>query len=293
MLEVLIDALLDSLKVFAFSLVIYIILSFLEYKVAQILKKESKLSPLFAALLGIIPQCGLSVVASDLYIKRHITMGSLIALFIACSDEALPIFLSSGKKAINLLPILLIKIIVGFLTGFIVDVFYLKNKHEVEEHIEHCHHHIEEEIHIGCCHHEIDDEEESNLKKHLLHPLLHSLKIFAYIIIINLIFGLIIYYVGTDKLIEVLQANKYISPILATAIGIIPNCAASVVISEVFLLDGISLGACLSGLMMNAGLGLVFLFKKKERTRSAFIILGVMLFVSILSGYITCFILGF
>ena len=294
MLDILLDALLDSLKVFLVAFVLYIIISFIEGSIARILGKKNRLSPLFGSLLGIIPQCGLGVVASDLYQKRHITMGTLIALFITCSDEALPILISSGKKALMILPLLLIKIIAGFVVGFLVDLIYTKTKHDVLEHKDACNHHLEEDVHIGCCHHKIEDtKEESNIHKHLLHPLIHSLKIFVYVLIINILFGTIIYIIGEDTLVKFLQTNKYIAPLLTTLIGVIPNCAASVIITEVYLLNGISFGACLSGLVMNAGLGLVFLFKKKEAIKENFIIIGVMIATSLILGYATCLIMGF
>ena len=127
----------------------------------------------------------------------------------------------------------------------------------------------------------------------MLHPLIHSLKIFVYVLIINILFGTIIYIIGEDTLVKFLQTNKYIAPLLTTLIGVIPNCAASVIITEVYLLNGISFGACLSGLVMNAGLGLVFLFKKKEAIKENFIILGVMIATSLILGYATCLIMGF
>lgn len=295
-LHILLHSIEESILVFVVALVLYFIISFLEEKIAQGLAKKNRFSPLIASGLGLVPQCGLSIVASDLYVKKHITMGTIIALFLACSDEAIPILLShpSDKTIVSVGLIILIKFVVGFITGYLVDFFLTRNKHEVHEHLEHCHKSFEEEVHIGCCSHPIEGvSEESKIYKHLLHPLVHSLKIFAYVLTINFIFSLIIHYVGQENLEAFLQSNKYFAPIFASLIGVIPNCAASVVITNVYLLDYLSLGACISGLCMNAGLGLLFLFKRKHDLKDSFTILGIMFSVSIFVGYIICLITGF
>lgn len=295
-LHILLHSIEESILVFVVALVLYFIISFLEEKIAQGLAKKNRFSPLIASGLGLVPQCGLSIVASDLYVKKHITMGTIIALFLACSDEAIPILLShpSDKTIVSVGLIILIKFVVGFITGYLVDFFLTRNKHEVHEHLEHCHKSFEEEVHIGCCSHPIEGvSEESKIYKHLLHPLVHSLKIFAYVLTINFIFSLIIHYVGQENLEVFLQSNKYFAPVFASLIGVIPNCAASVVITNVYLLDYLSLGACISGLCMNAGLGLLFLFKRKHDLKDSFTILGIMFGVSIFVGYIICLITGF
>lgn len=295
-LHIILHSLEESLKVFVVALILYFIISFVEERIAKELGKKNRFSPVIASALGLVPQCGFSVVASDLYVKRHITMGTLIALFLACSDEALPILLSQASKE-NILSILLmlgLKFIIGFATGYIVDFFHTKNKHEVHEHLEHCHESFEEDVHIGCCSHPIEGgDEHSKIYKHLWHPLVHSLKIFAYVLGITLIFNTAIHFIGEDKLSSFLQANKYLAPLFASLIGVIPNCAASVAITNVYLLGGLSFGACISGLCMNAGLGLVFLFKRKTNIKNSFTILGIMFGVSLLVGYIICLIVGF
>ena len=295
-LHIVLHSLEESLKVFVVALILYFIISFVEEHIARGLGKKNRFSPLIASALGLVPQCGFSVVASDLYVKRHITMGTLIALFLACSDEALPILLSQATKE-NVLSIILIvalKFIIGFVTGFVVDLLLTKNKHEVHEHLEHCHKSFEEEVHIGCCSHPIEGgDEHSKVYKHILHPLIHSLKIFAYVLGITLLFNTLIHYLGEENINEFLQTNKYLSPLISSLIGVIPNCAASVAITNVYLLGGLSFGACISGLCMNAGLGLVFLFKRKTNIKNSFTILGIMFGVSLFVGYLICFISGF
>lgn len=293
MKEALLDALIDSFKVFVVIVLIYIILSFVEDKISHSKKfsKQNKLSPLIGASAGLIPQCGLSVVASDMYIKEHITMGTLVATFIATSDEALPIMLSEPKKIKWILPVLLIKLVVGFIVGYLVDLIYRHSNEEVHEHLDHCHHH--EEVHVGCCHHHIDDEKENPLHKHLVHPLLHSLKIFAYVLAVNIVFSLIVYYVGDDAIINFISKNKYVAPLFTTLVGMIPNCASSVIITELYITSGLSFGATMAGLIMNAGLGMVILLKNKNVWKKTAIIWGIMIATALVVGYFTCLIIGF
>ena len=184
--------------------------------------------------------------------------------------------------------------LIAIITGFIVDLIYTKDKHEVHHHLEHCNKSFEEDVHIGCCSHPIEGgKTESPIYHHILHPFIHSLKIFAYVLIINFIFSLVIHYVGEETLSNFLQSNKYLSPLFSSLIGVIPNCAASVAITNVYLLGGIDLGACISGLCMNAGLGLLFLFKRKANLKESLSILGIMFFVSLLVGYIISLITWF
>ena len=291
MLDVILDALLDSLKAFAFILVIYFILSFIEFKVAKALTKKNHMSPFFGSLMGLIPQCGVSVVASDLYLKRHISVGTLVAILIACSDEALPILLSSGdKRALMAIPLLLTKLIVGFVSGFFIDLII--SKKEVEKHMEECDSH-DIEVHTGCCHHHIDDEHEDWFEKHIWHPFLHSLKLFAYVLVINFVFGTIVYLVGEERILSFLETSKYLSPLYSVLVGLIPNCASSVLITELYLENGIAFGAALGGLCVNAGLGLVFLFKSKNGVKNNLSILATLAGISLFVGYLTCIIFGF
>lgn len=284
MLHVFEHSLIDSLKVLGVALIIYIILSFIEDKISKALTKSNKLSPLIGSSVGLIPQCGISVVASDLYLKKHITIGTLLAVFIGCSDEALPILLSRPDKYGFLIALILIKMLAGFILGFTVDLIITKKELKKAE---------GNDIHIGCCHHEIDNDEENKLHKHLIHPILHSIKIFIYVFVITFLFGLLIHLIGEDNILSFLQTNKYLSPLFSTIIGIIPNCASSVLITELFLLDGINFGALVAGLCMNAGLGLVILLKEKKDIKNTLLIITILFIYSLFIGYITSIIIGF
>lgn len=298
MIDVLLDSLLDSLKVLAIAFVIYFIISFVEDKISKVLGVKNRFSPLIGSSLGLIPQCGISVMGANLYLAHHISMGTIIALFISCSDEALPVLLSTSNTndLLSIALIIGIKFVLGFTVGFLVDAIMHHKKEEVEHHLdeEDCDHHFDEMEIEGCCHHHLGARnKDSKWQKHLIHPLIHSIKIFIYCLIINFVFGLMIYLIGEEKIGEFLSHFKYFSPVFASFIGMIPNCASSVLITETYLAHGIGLGATIAGLSINAGLGLVFLFRKKESLKNTFTILGILLSVSILSGYIISLIIGF
>lgn len=288
-LDLLLDTLFDSLKVFLIAFVIYFLLTFFESKIALLLEKRKKVAPAFGSIAGIIPQCGISVVAADLYGKSHITIGTLIAIFIACSDEALPIVIGdfTGKWWM-VFPLLVIKIIGGTLVGFAVDfAFSKKNKH-VEEHLHHCD--GEEEIHVGCCNHNIEEEteNESKIHHHLIHPLVHSLKIFAYTFVISLAFGALILLIGEENIIAFLSKDGpmyWLTPLFTVIVGLIPNCASSVLISQLFVGNIIPFGALVAGLCANAGIGPISLLKNKDKIKDVALIYSIQIIAALLIGY--------
>lgn len=284
--ELALDTLFDSLKVLGVAFVLYVLLSFFENKIASLLERKKKMAPVFGALAGAIPQCGISVVGADLYMKGHLTLGTLLAIFIACSDEAMPILFGdfSGKWYMGFL-VLGIKIVFASIVGIIIDLVYRKKDKEVEEHIENCE--GEDEVHIGCCHHHIEDENENPWHEHLVHPLLHSLKIFAFSYVISFLFGLLILGVGEDNLATFIANNYYLSPIFASIVGLIPNCAASVLISNLYVQGFLPFGALLAGLSASAGLGPLYLFKDKKNLSKAFCIMALEVIFALILGYCT------
>ncbi len=303
MWDVLLDAFLDTIKLSWILLVFYILIELVEQKIA--VKMNSKLKSNYAVAVGagfgIVPQCGFSVLASDLYSRRQITLGALLAVFIATSDEALPILFSHINEQgvwLKLLALILSKFVLALAVGYAIDLTLryarkkqsqiIKTEDAIEEHNHEKHEHNHErehsqederedeevDIHKGCCGHHIDDKKESKVKKYLVHPLLHTLKILAYILIINIIMGVIVYYVGEERLAEFMSKSGVLQPILVTLVGLIPNCASSVIITELFLGGAISFGSCLGGLIVNAGLGIAFLFKANKHIKENFAIVG-------------------
>lgn len=292
MLEVFLDALKDSAIIFGFVFVLYIVLSFFEGKLARVMEHSHKWSPIAGVSFGLIPQCGFSVVAADLFNKKHITIGTVIGVFIATSDEALPIFLGNVEdpsKIIMILPLLGIKFCVGLGVAYLVDFIFRDRIHETHDHEDDCH--CEETHHIGCCGHDIEGEEDhehSHLHQNLIHPLLHSLKILAYVFVINFLFGTLLYFVGEDKVVGFLELNKYLAPLFSVLVGFIPNCASSVILAELYLLGGIPFGACVGGLCVNAGLGLFVLYKNVKNVKDNLTVTAVLCATGLLVGYLVC-----
>lgn len=284
MLEVFIDSLLDSLKILGFVFAFHFIFSFVEGKVASFLKGKRKLGPIIGSIFGLVPECGTSIVASSLYGNGHITIGTLIAVFLSCSDEALPILFSSFTPKWYMSFVLIgLKIGIAILVGLTVDLIFYKENRKVDEHLEECE--KEEELHKGCCGHEIEGDT-NKWKEHLLHPLLHSLKVFAYAFTLSFLFGTLVYYIGEDNIEGFLLSNYALSPLFGTLVGLIPNCVSSILLSSLYIKGVFPFGALLSGLLVNAGLGMLFLFKNKQKIKEAFLVLLICVATSLISGYI-------
>ncbi len=253
------------------------------------LEKNTKWAPFFGSIFGIIPECGVSVVAADLFNKHHLTVGTIIAIFLSCSDEALPILFANWSSNWYLTFILIgLKIAIGVLVGMLVDLLLFKRQKKVEEHLEHCE--GTPSIHTGCCGHEIEGEKASPWKEHLLHPIIHSLKIWAYCFIVAFAFGTLVYFVGEENIASWLTSQHYLTPLYASIIGLIPNCVSSVLLSDLFLQGALPFGALLSGLLVNAGLGMLMIFKNKN-WKNGLLVLSTCLAVSLASGYITLLIM--
>ncbi|MCM1306150.1 MAG: arsenic efflux protein [Bacteroides sp.] len=338
MADAVLDAFIDSLKVLAIVAVCTYIIAIIEPLLSNKIRLHGALAPLIGVSVSILPQCGFSIVAADLYQKRHLTLGTLIGVFLATSDEALPIFLSYPSKALHILPIILIKFLLGLIIGYSIDFIFSKNRKSVSHHVKHC----DDDYRIRLMHCEsAEREDKSDLSTHcdcdeckdslctrnhihksnlcekdgilaeylkkysikkdrneklnrfLLKPLLHSLEIFIYVLIINIIFAVIIHSIGQDKIINFLLLNKYIAPLFSVIIGAIPNCASSIIISELYIMGGLGFGATLGGLCMNAGLGFVFLFKDTKNLKRNLFILILMFLISIAVSYLFSFIFKF
>ena len=152
--------------------------------------------------------------------------------------------------------------------------------------------HEEEGHHVGCCGHHIEDEEnEPWAKRYLLHPALHSLKVFAFVLIVNLVLGGLIALIGENELMTFLNSARYVTPVLAVLVGLIPNCAASEVLTLLFISGGLSFGACVAGLCANAGIAMVVLFKQNKNMKENLTIFGVLSGVSLVVGYVVTIIM--
>lgn len=287
MSEVILDALLDSLKIFIFVFAFNFIFSFIGKKLAK-----NKISVPLGATLGLIPQCGFSVVAAERFKNKQLTAGTLLAVFIATSDEAIPVMLTDFSKFYLVFPLLAIKFVLANIVGYLTDLLFGKifDNRPIEKQDK-----ITEHSGCGCGHNHVDNEHNENgfLHEHILHPLIHAAKTFAVVLIFNLIFSTIIYYIGEDALSDFLKANSFLAPLFSTLVGLIPNCASSVIIAQLFVSGSISFGACLSGLIANSGIALTILFGKKCNVKINLFIIGILVFSALLAGYICCIIIGF
>ncbi len=266
MKEIIIDSLLDTLKLIPFLLISFLIMELIEHKLnnKKKLSEANRFGPLVGASLGIVPQCGFSALASNLYSARVITLGTLIAVYLSTSDEMLPIMLSHKTNITIILKILFIKFLLGLLFGFLIDLIYRKkNGHEIT--------HLCEEEHCHC--------EEGIFKSSLI----HTFKIAFFILVINLLLNSII---DENAIRSFASSNKILAPIITSLIGLIPNCASSVIITELYLEKIISLGSCLAGLLSAGGVGIVVLFKQNRHLKENILILLLLVLIASFCGII-------
>ncbi|MFA4995583.1 MAG: putative manganese transporter [Patescibacteria group bacterium] len=290
MIEIFNDALIDTLKMVPLLFIIYVVIEFIEYKYSVKLKerveKAGNAGPTIGALVGAVPQCGFSVISSALYTQRLLTIGTLLAVYLSTSDEAIPIILSEPGKAKVVLPLILTKIVLALFAGYVVDLFYRKSNKKVLNHIDkfdrhECHHdHTVDET--ACCGHELG--EKPKVKNLLIHPLIHTAKIFMFIFLVTLLINYIFFRVGDENIANFFLSQSIFQPVVAALIGLIPNCAASVAIAELYLKGAISYGSTIAGLSAGAGLGLLVLFKENKNLKNTLLILGLLLFFSIGAG---------
>ena len=275
MLEVLEDAIIDSVKLLPFLFITYLIMEYIEHKTKEktkeTIKRSGKFGPLIGSLLGIFPQCGFSVSATNLYAGRVITLGTLIAVYLSTSDEMLPIFLSEAVPIEIILKVLGIKLLVGIIAGFVIDfVLSFKERKQEEEKIvdlcekEHCH-----------CEHGIV---KSALK--------HTLSIFVYILLISIVINTVIYFIGEENIASFLQDKPILGPVIAGLIGLIPNCASSVIITQMYLENVISAATMISGLLVGAGVGIAVLFKANKGLKENLKIIALLYSIGVVFGII-------
>ena len=271
MKEVLMEAILDSLKILPFLFIAFLMMEFFEHKLSKKTKKSieksGKFGPVIGGILGAFPQCGFSVAATNLYAGKLITIGTLIAIYLSTSDEMLPIFLSENVELSLIFKILGIKVLIAIIFGFIIDMVW-KNKKDKHNHI----HEICEEEHCGC---------EKNI---FISTTKHTLHIILFIFIANVILNGIIHFIGPDAISNMLMKNTFFEPLFTSLLGLIPNCASSVIITELYLSSSISFGAMLSGLLTGSGVALVVLFKVNKNIKENIKILCTIYFVGILVG---------
>jgi len=297
MLEIISDALADSLRMVPLLLIIYVGTELVEYrfgnKIREKVQKSGKIGPIVGALAGSFPQCGFSVVATALYTQRLVTMGTLLAVYISTSDEAIPIILSQPDKIGIVLPLILTKIFIALVAGFAIDFIFRKKNEKILAHIEaysqgrdekeHDHGSVTDEK--ACCGHSTSPvSKRFNSKEIFVHPIIHTIKIFFFIFIVSVLINFVVYQIGEVRLAGLLSSHYFLQPFFAALIGLIPNCAASVAIIEIYLKGLITYGAVIAGLCASAGLGILVLFKEEKDKKNVFLVLSLLFGISVLAG---------
>lgn len=286
------DAIVDTLQVIPFLFLTYLLLEFMEHKMsAKALEKFEKagaLGPIAGSLLGAFPQCGFSSAASTLYAGRVITIGTLFAVYLSTSDEMIPIFLAGGIPIQEMLGLILAKILIGLIMGFAIDGFMnivQRDKKKGKKNYEI--HDLCERDHCSC-----DNHEKSNSK--ILRPaIFHTLQVTLFVFFILIVLNVIILVCGGfDTMANFVSTNKYLSVLATSIIGLIPNCAASVAISQLFVEGIIGPGAVLAGLLSASGVGLVVLFRNNRPMKQNVYIVIALFAISIVIGLVVSLLVG-
>ncbi len=261
-MEILIDVLKETIVMLPMLFIMYLILEYYELHDSKIFDKLRKHGPLYGAVLGVIPQCGISVIASILFLEKEISIGTLIAVYIATSDEAIPLLIANPSLYNTAFTVVLLKFLLGIVFGYLIDYFVTSEFHKKD---------IEKK------------EEEHSLWKCVIS---RTLKIYAFIVVVHFVLSYLFEYIGEEQLSIILLNQSYFQPIVSSLFGLIPHCVVSVVLTQLYASQILSFASLISGLMTNAGMGLIVLIKYKVRIRVFLQIIGLLLISAILSGLI-------
>jgi len=286
-MDLLMDALLDSVKLVPFLYIVYVLIGYFEChsdnRLYQKLTQTHFGGPILGALIGCVPQCGFSVVGANLYSKKMIGAGTLIAIFVSTSDEALPILLAHPEMIGQVGIVLGFKVAIAIVIGLAIEgcVYLLKGKRVLVLANGIAVENVEKVANASCgcgCH---DHEEKENL---WINALKHTLRILAFIFVVNIVLNALIEGAGESVLESILLNNSIYQPALAALIGLIPNCAASIILTEMFVAGSLSIGSLIAGLCTGAGIGLVVLFKSNKNLKENLVIVGILYLTGTVCG---------
>ena len=277
MREIILDTLIDAIKLVPFLWIAFLLIEFLEHKMnaktKKIISKSGKFGPIIGSSLGVFPQCGFSVFATNLYITRIISLGTLIAIYLSTSDEMLPILLSEQVEFKTIFTLVGIKWIVGIMFGFLIDLICRKQKKNIE-------------IHEICEHDHCDCEKGGILSSSIKHTL-HTL---VFILISTFIINILFCTYGEEYLSKLFLNDSIFTPFLASLIGLIPNCGASVMLTELYLGGVINLASLMAGLLTGSGVAILVLFKTNKDVKENIKIISMIYFIGVLVGLFLKFI---
>lgn len=275
MIEALTDAAFDTLKLVPFLLITYLFMEYLEHKAGErageLLRRAGKAGPFWGAAAGLFPQCGFSAVAANFYAARLISRGTLAAVFLATSDEMLPVLLSRPAGVRVIAPLLLLKFAVGMTAGFAVDFAGRRLHRETAP--------GEPQIHKLCKREHCDCE--AGIVPSALR---HTGSIAGFLLLVSFLLNLAIARLGEESLAAFMQGRPAVSVLLAGLVGLIPNCAPSVLLTELYLQGTIRLGAAMAGLLAGAGSGLLILFRMNRERKDNLKIVGIVYGVGVTAG---------
>ncbi len=265
----------ESLRLLPFLLITYIIMEAIEDKIGEhaqaFVQTSGKLGPVVGGVLGAFPQCGFSAAAASLYAGHVITRGTLIAIFLSTSDEMLPIMISNKAPMHMIFSIIGLKVVIGIIGGFLVDILLHIIRKQPRHHVD---------IHHMCDHDHCRCEEGSVVKS----AIIHTIQIFIFIVLIIFVFNFIIELVGEESLSNFILNQPLLGSVVTGIVGLLPNCASSVVITQLYLDGAMSLGAMMSGLLVGAGVGLVVLFKTNDSIKESLELTGMLYVIGVVAG---------
>ncbi len=275
LLDAITDTLTDSIKLLPFLFITYLAMEYIEHKTGsrleQIMRKSGKWGTVLGSVLGVIPQCGFSTAASNLYAGRIITLGTLFAVFLSTSDEMLPILISEQVNGVIIVKIITVKVIIGMCAGLIIDFIVRKRKGNAPEKLR---------IEQMCDHHHCHCHEGKIFKS----AFSHTFQVFFFIVLISFLLNLAIGFAGEDKLAAFICTRPLLGPFLAGLVGLIPNCASSVILTQLYLEGVLGAGAMIAGLLAGSGVGLLVLFKVNDDLKENIKITLMLYAIGVISG---------
>ena len=273
LLDYFLDALTDSLKLVPFLYVIYLVMEFLEHKAGsrfpRLVGSSRRVGPLAGGLIGVFPQCGLAAASASLYSGRVITLGTLIAVFLSSSDEMLPILISSAFPLAGILKILGVKVVIAVISGYLIDLVFRKDAD------------VDSNAREEACRTFEEYEHRSNA---FLCALRHTIEIFIYIFLFSFVLNIIIGSIGEERLSDLMNSVPVVGELVAALVGLIPNCASSVVITQLFIDGIIGPGPMFAGLLVNAGVGTLVLLRTSGNVRKSLAIIGLLYAIGVVWG---------
>lgn len=271
-IDIILDSFIDSVRLLPFLFVTYLVMEYLEHKTGdkmqQAIRSAGKGGPMIGGMLGIFPQCGFSAAASNLYAGRIITLGTLVAVFLSTSDEMLPIMISRNAGAAMIIKVLAVKLAVAVAAGFVIDLVFRANKKDMQ--IEH----LCEQNHCHC---------ENGIFRSALH---HTVEIFVYILLISLVLNLLIAWIGEETLGGIILDRPIVGTLLAGLVGLIPNCAASVAVTQLYLDGVLGAGGMLAALLSGSGVGLLVLLRVNDDWKENLRVIGLLYVIGVAAGIV-------